>query len=121
MGLTIAPKLAAQSKKTGQPRFPISAENLPWLESDLLIIAAQTDELRDRLGEPSPNSIIYAFGVMKPALAAAAEEQRRGRDGACRLIGSAEFQDHRRMIAGALAFSGVTIDAGRADAVVECR
>ena len=102
MGLTIAPKLAAQSKKTGQPRFPISAENLPWLESDLLIIAAQTDELRDRLeslpgyknlssvkagavsmmsqmqitalNEPSPNSIIYAFGVMKPALAAAAEE-----------------------------------------------
>lgn len=71
------------------------------MESDLLIIAAQTDELRDRLeslpgynlssvkdgavsvmsqmqitalNEPSPNSIIYAFGVIKPALAAAAEE-----------------------------------------------
>ena len=78
------------------------------MESDLLIIAAQTDELRDRL-ESLPG---YNLSSVKDGAVSVMSQMQ---------IGSAEFQDHRRMIAGALAFSGVTIDAGRADAVVECR
>ena len=102
LGLKVAPRLAQQSAKTKEPRFSISAENIPWLNADLLVMAAQSPELRKRLeglpgyrnlkavrsgavamlspaqiaglNEPSPNSIPYAFEQMKPALSAAAEK-----------------------------------------------
>lgn len=102
LGLKMAPRLVQESDKTGQPRFQVSAENLPMLNSDLLVTASQTPELQERieglpgyknldsvragaavmlstvqitgLNEPSPNSIPYAFDQMKPALAAAAQE-----------------------------------------------
>lgn len=101
LGLKVAPKLADQSAKTREPRFSISAENIPWLNADLLVMAAQTPELQKRLeglpgyrnldsvrsgavallsptaitglNEPSPNSIEYSFEQMKPALAAAGQ------------------------------------------------
>lgn len=102
LGLKMAPRLVAQSNKVGQPRFQVSAENLPLLNSDLLVTASQTPELQERieglpgfrnldsvkrgavamlstvqitgLNEPSPNSIPYAFDQMKPALEAASKE-----------------------------------------------
>jgi iron complex transport system substrate-binding protein len=100
LGLQVAPALAEQSATTGQPRFPISTENIPMLNSDLLVVSASTPELEQRLvglpsysnldavrggavallspaditalNEPSPSSIPYAFDTMRPALAAAA-------------------------------------------------
>ncbi|GAC70036.1 ABC transporter substrate-binding protein [Gordonia soli] len=102
LGLKIAPRLVRESTKTGQPRIQISAENLPWLNADLLVIAASTPQLQKRfeglpgyknlssskkgansmlstvqitgLNEPSPNSIPFAFDQMKPALAAASQK-----------------------------------------------
>ena len=102
LGLKIAPALAEQAKKTGQPRFPISAERIGMLSSDLLVMAAQTDALRKRLeglpgyrnlrsvrsgavslldqteitglNEPSPNAIPYVLRQLDPALAAAADD-----------------------------------------------
>jgi iron complex transport system substrate-binding protein len=99
LGLVVAPALADESAKTGQPRFPISVENVPLLNSDLLVMSASTPELEDRLvglpsyadldavtngavsllsqtditaiNEPSPTSIPYVFDKMRPALAAA--------------------------------------------------
>ena len=101
LGLTLAPALARQATSTGQPRFQVSTENIPMLDSDLLVMAAQSPALRERievlpgyknlrsvrtdaavmmstvqitgLNEPSPNSIPYAFAQMKPALAAASQ------------------------------------------------
>lgn len=102
LGLKMAPRVVVQSNKVGQPRFQVSAENLPLLNSDLLVTASQTPELQERieglpgyqnldsvksgavamlstvqitgLNEPSPNSIPYAFDQMKPALEAASKE-----------------------------------------------
>ncbi|SNT49165.1 ABC transporter substrate-binding protein [Rhodococcoides kyotonense] len=100
LGLVVAPALADETAKTGQPRFPISVENVPLLNSDLLVMSASTPELEERLvglpsyanldavrsgavsllsqtditaiNEPSPTSIPYVFDKMRPALAAAA-------------------------------------------------
>ncbi|WP_252342228.1 ABC transporter substrate-binding protein [Rhodococcus sp. 14-2483-1-2] len=102
LGLVVAPALAEESARTGQPRFPISTENVPLLNSDILVISASTPELEDRLvglpsygnldavknaavsllsqtditaiNEPSPTSIPYVFDKMRPALEAAATE-----------------------------------------------
>lgn len=102
LGLVMAPRLIAQSQKTGEPRFQISAENIPWLNSDLLVMGVQNDDLRKRLpglpgyqnldsvkagavtlmdtvqvtglNEPSPNATVYVLDLLKPALARAAEE-----------------------------------------------
>ena len=100
LGLTMAPRLVQQSTTTGQPRFQISAENLPWLNSDVLVMATQSDALRTRLvglpgyrnltsvktgavsmmdqvqitglNEPSPNATVYVLDRLRPALARAA-------------------------------------------------
>ncbi|MDL9946660.1 ABC transporter substrate-binding protein [Gordonia sp. ABSL11-1] len=101
LGLTMAPQLIRQSSRAGQPRFQVSTENIPMLSSDLLVMAAQTPALQERMealpgyrnlrsvrtgavammstvqingvNEPSPNSIPYAFEQMRPALAAASQ------------------------------------------------
>lgn len=100
LGLTMAPRIAQQTQTTGQPRFQISAENLGWLNADLLVMATQTDDLRRRLdglpgyrnldsvrsgavaqldtvqitglNEPSPNATVYVLDQIRPALARAA-------------------------------------------------
>ncbi|WP_018180245.1 ABC transporter substrate-binding protein [Jongsikchunia kroppenstedtii] len=102
LGLRMAPRLVQQAKESGQPRFQVSTENVGLLNADLLVVAAQTPKLQQRveglpgyqgltavknhavsmmsttqitgLNEPSPNSIPYAFDQMMPALAAAAAQ-----------------------------------------------
>ncbi|WOC12983.1 ABC transporter substrate-binding protein [Gordonia sp. MP11Mi] len=101
LGLKMSPTAVRESKKTGQPRFQISTENVNLLDSDFLVAASQTPKLQERveglpgyksltsvktgavamlstleitgLNEPSPNSIPYAFDHMKPALKAASD------------------------------------------------
>lgn len=101
LGLTMSPKAVAQTKKSGQPRFQISTENIDMLDSDILIAASQTPKLQARveglpgyksltsvgddavvmlttleitgLNEPSPSSIPYTLDKIKPALQAAAD------------------------------------------------
>ncbi|MGC4933374.1 ABC transporter substrate-binding protein [Gordonia sp. DT30] len=100
LGLTMAPRLIQQSRTSGQPRVQISAENIPWLNSDLLVMATQTDDLRTRLeslpgyrnlasvktgavamlnqmqitglNEPAPKATVYVLDQLRPALARAA-------------------------------------------------
>lgn len=96
LGMNIAPALVAEFRKNGQPRFPISTENVPLLNSDLLVITANTDQLMSSLeklpgyqnlrsvrtgavsrmsvaeigglNEPTPLSIPYLLDKMNPAL-----------------------------------------------------
>ncbi|MGB3605433.1 MAG: ABC transporter substrate-binding protein [Gordonia sp. (in: high G+C Gram-positive bacteria)] len=49
LGMKVAPKLLAQFEKTKNPRFPISTENVPMLESNLLIVTATTPALSKAL------------------------------------------------------------------------
>lgn len=49
LGMKVAPKLAAEYAKKGQPRFPISTENVPMLESDLLIVTTGNDAMQKEL------------------------------------------------------------------------
>ncbi|MGV9860134.1 ABC transporter substrate-binding protein [Gordonia sp. NPDC003425] len=100
LGMVIAPALAAQYRKTGQPRFGLSTENVPMLDSDLLVVATTNDRDTERLkglagyknlksvktgavafltqaqitglNTPSPNSIVSTLDLLKPALAKAA-------------------------------------------------
>ncbi|WP_235831473.1 ABC transporter substrate-binding protein [Gordonia zhaorongruii] len=102
LGLKMAPSHVQRAKKTGQPRFQVSTENVRLLDSEVLVIASQTPKLQKRLeglpgyrnlesvkngavatmsqteitglNEPSPSSIPYTFEKMKPALAAAAKK-----------------------------------------------
>lgn len=102
LGLTMAPRLVEESRSTGQPRIQISAENISWLNADVLMMAAQTADLRKRLeglpgyrnlqsvrtgavslmspvlitglNEPAPHATTYVLGQLKPALARAAGE-----------------------------------------------
>ena len=99
LGLTIAPRSAAESQRTGQPRFGISLENIPVLDANLVVLATQNADLQKRLqalpgyqdlpavrdgavallsqnqiaglNEPSPNAIPYVLDQMGPALSAA--------------------------------------------------
>ncbi|SIS04048.1 ABC transporter substrate-binding protein [Williamsia sterculiae] len=98
LGLRISKQLTHEAAESGQPRVQVSTENFSLLDSDLLVLAAQTPQLQKRveglggfrglgsvrrgavamlntvqitgLNEPSPNSIPYAFGQMTSALAA---------------------------------------------------
>ncbi|MFT4125884.1 MAG: ABC transporter substrate-binding protein [Gordonia sp. (in: high G+C Gram-positive bacteria)] len=100
LGLTLAPRLVQQAQTTGQPRFGLSAENLPWLNADLLVMAAENDQLGRRLqglpgyrnlrsvrsgavalldvtainglNEPGPLALPYSLDQITPALARAA-------------------------------------------------
>lgn len=100
LGMKVAPKIAAEYATARQARFPISTENVPMLESDLLVVTAQTDALRtelrklpgyanlsavrDRavanlsvaeitgLNQPSPLAIPYLLDQMRPQLERAA-------------------------------------------------
>ncbi|MCK5751910.1 MAG: ABC transporter substrate-binding protein [Mycobacterium sp.] len=101
IGLRIAPRSAAESARTGQPRFGLSLENIPVLDANLVVVAASNADLQQRLqslpgyqdlpavragavavlsqnqiaglNEPSPNAIPYVLDRMGPALAAAAK------------------------------------------------
>ncbi|MFT4086351.1 MAG: ABC transporter substrate-binding protein [Gordonia sp. (in: high G+C Gram-positive bacteria)] len=96
LGLVVAPKLAAEAKKQNQSRFPISTENVPMLDADLLVITASNDNLQKQLEKlagystlksvksgaladlsvaeitglntPTPLSVPYVLNVMYPAL-----------------------------------------------------
>lgn len=101
LGLKVAPKLAAEFAKTGQPRFPISTENVPMLEADLLVITTGNDDMKKELVElpgyknltavkngavsyltvaqitglnqPTPLSIPYMLDTLRPQLEKAAK------------------------------------------------
>ncbi|MFZ2509964.1 MAG: ABC transporter substrate-binding protein [Gordonia sp. (in: high G+C Gram-positive bacteria)] len=103
LGMKVAPKIAAAYAAQRQPRFPISTENVPLLESDFLAITAQTDALRTELrklpgyanlsavrdgavanlsvaeitglNQPSPLSIPYLLDQMRPELERAANSE----------------------------------------------
>ncbi|MYR07108.1 ABC transporter substrate-binding protein [Gordonia sp. SID5947] len=96
LGMNIAPALVAGFRRNGQPRYPISTENVPLLDSDLLVLTANTDQLMSSLqklpgyrnlrsvrsgavsrlsvaeigglNEPTPLSIPYLLDKMHPAL-----------------------------------------------------
>ncbi|MFW0783156.1 ABC transporter substrate-binding protein [Gordonia sp. CPCC 206044] len=100
LGMSIAPDLVNQFRANHQPRFPVSTENVPLLNSDLLVITANTDQLMSTLqklpgyqalrsvksgavsrmsvaeigglNEPTPLSIPYLLDKMHPALQKAA-------------------------------------------------
>ncbi|WAC53777.1 ABC transporter substrate-binding protein [Gordonia sp. SL306] len=100
LGMNIAPALVAGYRRSGQPRYPISTENVPLLNSDLLVITANTDQLMSSLqklpgyrnlrsvrsgavsrltvaeigglNEPTPLSIPYLLDKMHPAMEKAA-------------------------------------------------
>ncbi|MGC4962861.1 ABC transporter substrate-binding protein [Gordonia sp. DT101] len=100
LGMSIAPALVAGYRRSGQPRYPISTENVPLLNSDLLVITANTDQLMSSLqklpgyrnlrsvrsgavsrltvaeigglNEPTPLSIPYLLDKMHPAMEKAA-------------------------------------------------
>ncbi|NDZ95019.1 ABC transporter substrate-binding protein [Streptomyces sp. SID6673] len=100
LGMNIAPALVAGYRRSGQPRYPISTENVPLLDSDLLVITANTDQLMSSLqklpgyrnlrsvrsgavsrltvaeigglNEPTPLSIPYLLDKMHPAMEKAA-------------------------------------------------
>ncbi|MEE3849906.1 ABC transporter substrate-binding protein [Gordonia sp. LSe1-13] len=100
LGMSIAPQLVEQFRRNGQPRYPISTENVPMLDSDLLVVTANTDQQMSTLeglpgyqglrsvesgavsrlsvaeisglNEPTPLSIPYVLDKMYPALQRAA-------------------------------------------------
>ncbi|KQS00283.1 hypothetical protein ASG12_04965 [Williamsia sp. Leaf354] len=100
LGLTIPQRLQTVAAQQKLPRFPISTENIPELNSDLLVIAASSPQLAGTLKDlpgygqldsvkrnavaqldltaitalnlPSALSIPYALDKLKPALSAAA-------------------------------------------------
>lgn len=100
LGMTIAPKILEKHQSTGQQRFDVSLENVPMLESSLLLIAASTPDLMTSLTEapgydaltsvekgavqeltiaeivglnqPTPLSIPYMLDKIRPALEKAA-------------------------------------------------
>lgn len=49
LGMKVAPKLAAEFAKTKQPRFPISTENVPLLDSELLVITTGNEAMQAQL------------------------------------------------------------------------
>ncbi|ALG86101.1 ABC transporter substrate-binding protein [Gordonia phthalatica] len=101
LGMTVAPKLLAQFQKTKNPRFPISTENIPMLDADVLIITANTPALKKALAklpgysdltsvrsgavanmsladisginQPTPLAIPYLLDKLEPAFAKAAK------------------------------------------------
>lgn len=49
LGMKVAPALAAQFAKNGQPRFPISTENVPLLEADYLVVTTGNEAMAEQL------------------------------------------------------------------------
>ncbi|GAC57007.1 putative ABC transporter substrate-binding protein [Gordonia hirsuta DSM 44140 = NBRC 16056] len=49
LGLKVAPTLAAEFARKGEPRFPISTENVPMLDADLLAVTAGSEAMRAEL------------------------------------------------------------------------
>ncbi len=49
MGMTMAPELQKIFERDGQPRFPISTENVPELQSDMMILAANSPALNEKM------------------------------------------------------------------------
>ncbi len=49
LGLEVAPKLAAEFAENKQPRFPISTENVPMLDADMLAVTASNQALKRQL------------------------------------------------------------------------
>ncbi|MBM7365450.1 ABC transporter substrate-binding protein [Gordonia hydrophobica] len=101
LGMKVAPKLLAEFRKTKNPRFPISTENVPMLEADVLIITANSPALKKALAklpgysdltsvkngavadmsladitginQPTPLAIPYLLDKLKPAFEKAAK------------------------------------------------
>ncbi|NLG46795.1 ABC transporter substrate-binding protein [Gordonia sp. (in: high G+C Gram-positive bacteria)] len=101
LGMKIAPKLLAQFQKSKNPRFPISTENIPMLDADVLIVTANTPALKKSLeklpgyatlrsvengavanlsladisglNQPTPLAIPYLLDTLKPAFEKATE------------------------------------------------
>ena len=101
LGLDVAPRLAQEAETTGRARFAVSPENLGWLDSDVMVMGVQNDDLRKRLeampgykdlrsvkkggvsllsqlqitglNEPSPGATAYALDQVTPALENAAK------------------------------------------------
>ena len=101
LGMKVAPKLLSQFQKTKNPRFPISTENIPMLDADVLIITANTPALKKALAklpgysdlksvrsgavanmsladisginQPTPLAIPYLLDKLEPAFAKAAK------------------------------------------------
>lgn len=101
LGMKVAPKLLAQFQKTNNPRFPISTENVPMLDADVLIITANSPALKKALAklpgysdltsvksgavanmsladisginQPTPLAIPYLLDKLQPAFTKAAE------------------------------------------------
>ena len=46
LGMKVAPRITAEYAKTRQPRFPISTENVPVLESDFMAITTGNDAMQ---------------------------------------------------------------------------
>lgn len=49
LGMKVAPKLEAAFAKNKQPRFPISTENVPMLESDYLVVTTGNEAMQSEL------------------------------------------------------------------------
>lgn len=101
LGMKVAPKLLAQFEKSKNPRFPISTENVPMLDADVLIITANSPALKKALAglpgystlrsvengavadmsladisglnQPTPLAIPYLLDKLKPAFTKAAK------------------------------------------------
>ncbi|WP_448222068.1 ABC transporter substrate-binding protein [Gordonia iterans] len=100
-GMKVAPRITAEYAKTRQPRFPISTENVPVLESDFMAITTGNDAMQRELlklpgyknltsvkngavshlslaeitglNQPTPLSIPYLLEQMRPQLERAAQ------------------------------------------------
>lgn len=101
LGMAMAPSLLDTFKKNGEPRFPISTENVPLMNSDLLVVTANSPQMRGALeslpgyknltsvkdkavswlsvaeisgiNQPSPLSLPYVLDKITPAFDAAAK------------------------------------------------
>ncbi|ORM27003.1 ABC transporter substrate-binding protein [Williamsia sp. 1135] len=101
MGMTMAPELQKIFERDGQPRFPISTENVPELQSDMMILAANSPALNEKMktlpgysnltsvkknavaelsvaevsaiNQPSPLSLPFVLEKMTPAFENAAQ------------------------------------------------
>jgi iron complex transport system substrate-binding protein len=101
LGMTMAPKLLATFARSGEPRFPVSPENLPELEANMMVLAANSPALKTTMeglpgyqnltsvrsdavaelsvaevsgiNQPSPLSLPFILDKMTPAFESAAK------------------------------------------------
>jgi iron complex transport system substrate-binding protein len=101
LGMAMAPTLLQTFQKNGEPRFPISTENIPQMNADLLVVTANSPQMKSTLeglpgyknltsvkdnavswlsvaeisgiNQPSPLSLPYVLDKITPAFDAAAK------------------------------------------------